>query len=95
MDDNEILQEKIKKLEELSRVNPKEYNKKLILFTVLGYAYIAMLFILLSAFIALVVFIAVKFKLNGALGRILFVLLGLIVLLARSLFMKVPEPEGI
>ncbi|KGM94350.1 hypothetical protein Z968_11850 [Clostridium novyi A str. 4552] len=54
-----------------------------------------MLFILLSGFIALAVFIALKFKLNGAIGRILFVLLGLIVLLARSLFMRVPEPEGI
>ncbi|EDS77466.1 putative peptidase M48, Ste24p [Clostridium botulinum C str. Eklund] len=54
-----------------------------------------MLFILLSGFIALAVFIALRFKLNGAIGRILFVLLGLIVLLARSLFMRVPEPEGI
>ena len=86
----------VKKHEDFSKSHPRSYRLRVALFAVLGYAYIFLVLAGLLALIALVVsFILFSKRINGAILKLIILLLIPAWLIVRSLWVTFAPPQGL
>lgn len=95
-----ITQEKfdqlVKKHENFSKRNPRSYRLRVALFAVLGYAYIFFVLAGLLALITLIILLmAYSRSVNTGIIKVMIVLLIPVWVIIRSLWVKIPPPQGL
>lgn len=96
---HEAFKAKVELLQSEAEANPEAYKFKVLLVALLGYAYPAMVIVILLALVGLLVYILLFSGVSGGAGTILFKLmlplLAVIFMILRSLWIKIPHPTGI
>jgi Zn-dependent protease with chaperone function len=83
-------------LENFSKAHPRSYRLRVALFAILGYAYIFLVLAGLLTLIGLIVsFIVFSHRVNSAIIKLAILLLIPAWVIVRSLWVTVPEPEGL
>ncbi|CAD5944018.1 Zn-dependent protease with chaperone function-like protein [Planktothrix tepida] len=86
----------VEKLETFSKSHPQSYRLRVALFAVLGYAYIFLILAALLGLVGLVVlFIIFSQHISGAVIKLGIVLLIPAWVIARSLWVTIPSPQGL
>jgi len=85
----------IARMEKLAAEKPAQYRSRVVLASFMGYAYIALMLTLILAVLAGGVALAFFIHVGGLLLKPLLVLVFGAFYVVRSLFVKIPEPEGI
>jgi Zn-dependent protease with chaperone function len=91
--DDERWRALVGRLEPEARANPEGYRRKVILLAALGYAFIAVLLIVLLGLAALVVVLALKGP--GLLLKLLIPIGALFWVIVRSLYVRFTPPDGV
>jgi Zn-dependent protease with chaperone function len=84
----------VDQLEELSRTAPHVLRRRVRLLVALGYVYVFFILALVVACIAAIVLMLVSAHVNGLIIKLGIPLVGLLYVIARSLWVKVDPPEG-
>jgi Zn-dependent protease with chaperone function len=85
----------IARMEKLAAEKPAQYRSRVVLASFMGYAYIALMLALILAVLAGGVVLAFFIHVGGLLLKPLLVLVFGAFYVVRSLFVKIPEPDGI
>ncbi|BCU14006.1 M48 family metallopeptidase [Microcystis aeruginosa] len=86
----------VETLENFSKAHPRSYRLRVALFAILGYAYIFLVLAGLLTLIGLIVsFIVFSHRVNSAIIKLAILLLIPAWVIVRSLWVTVPEPEGL
>ena len=86
----------VERLETDAREAPWAYKVRVFLLALLGYVYIFGILALLLALVAFLVLILVRFHRAGyAIGKFALALIGLIFIVARSLWVRLPPPDAL
>lgn len=86
----------IREQEAFANADPAAYRRKVLLMAYGGYAYILGMLILVCLAFALLIWIAVVgHYLNGILIKLMIIIVPIIWAILRSLFVKIPPPEGV
>ncbi|MBD2578978.1 M48 family metallopeptidase [Oscillatoria sp. FACHB-1406] len=86
----------VAKLENFSKTHPGSYRRRVALFALLGYVYIFLVLAGLLTLIGLVIsFIVFSHRVNGAIIKLVILLLIPAWAIARSLWVTFPPPEGL
>src|SRR5262245_36751580 len=96
---HEAFKARVELLENDARINPKAYKIKVLLVALLGYAYPAMVIVILLSLITLLFYIIIFFDVRGGAGpifvKLMLPLLAAILMILRSLWIEIPHPSGI
>jgi Zn-dependent protease with chaperone function len=91
---NEKFIELVSKLENKASKNPKQYRAKVVLLTLLGYVYVLFFTLLLLFLLGFSIFALISDGLRYGAIKLLVITGALSFFILRSLFFKVPKPEG-
>lgn len=90
----EEFEELIGKLEADAKAKPRLYKVKVVLLSLLGYGYIALVLVALLICIALLIFMLFSIRSLALAGKLLVPLIVLVFYILRSLWVRIPAPEG-
>src|SRR5690349_12960446 len=91
----EEFEELVCKLESEAKAKPQSYKTKVLLLSLLGYAYIGFVLLVLLAGVVLVIFLASSINSFGLLWKLIVPLLAFFFYILRSLWVRIPAPEGL
>ncbi len=92
---DERLKQMVRRLEEYARRDPAGYRLRVAALAALGYAYLVGLAVLAVALAIGIGVLAASNHSSGMVWKLVIVLLGFAWLVARSLWVRIPPPEGI
>ena len=91
----ETLDTSVKRLESQAGLRASAYKLRVFLLATLGYTYIFFVLGALLLLVGLLVWLAATYRAGGLVRQLLFALCGLVFLILRALWVRIPPPEGL